>query len=266
MSTADGKKFRTTADSGPVTGNSQSGPVPISASAPGAAGNVAAGAIVTISNNPEPNRFHVVNQGPSAGGVDPVNQKVVSQQDLDNAKKQLGDPLQQKVKDDIAQKATGHKLLADTEDLNVTETADHKVNDVADNFNATVSVDGKAIAVDDAKVKEALKAALKKQVPTDYGLTDDPLKLDYTVAQHDSGKGSVALSGTASGFMATAIDESSLQKALTGKSVAQGRAYIMGRIDASDVIIRETPPFIPWLPLVSGRIDIRRQVENSHPQ
>jgi hypothetical protein len=260
--TDDGKKFVTTADAvAPKGGDSP--PTPITARGAGAGGNVAAHTITHVTGAPA-DTATADNPAATSGGVDEQKKQIISQQDLDNAKKQLGDPLTQKVKDDLNQKAAGQKQLTETGSIGVSVQADRKAGDEGQNFNATVSVTGKITLVDDNKVKDVLKNALVHQVPADHALTDDPVKYDYKVADHNDDQGTVRFSGGATGFMATKIDTEKLRSQLAGKSPSAARGLVIGSVDATDVRVHETPSFIPWLPFLGGRIEIRRQVENTH--
>src|ERR1700682_6129297 len=90
VSTDDGKKYVTTADSGPVKeGGGKSGAVPIQARTGGKAGDTAAATIKSITNNPNPSNYQVTNDAATAGGVDASTKTVVSQADQDGVKKSL---------------------------------------------------------------------------------------------------------------------------------------------------------------------------------
>jgi hypothetical protein len=263
VSTDDGKKYVTTADSG-VIGPNQSATVPVQARTGGVAGNTAASTIKNITGNPEPSRFVVTNPSDVTGGVDATTKVVVAQTDQDKVKKALGDQLTAKVNADLQKSAGSQKLLSDTLIATVDASFDKKPGDEAANFNATVTVKGTEVSLDDAKVKQVLTDALRKQVPAGYTLTDNALKLDYKLTQHDD-KGGVVLSGTASGFMATAINKDDIRGHITGQSIAKARAYINGNIDSSTIIISESPSLIPWLPFIGSRIDVKTTVENPQP-
>jgi hypothetical protein len=264
VSTDDGKKYATTADSTNVPGGGQSDPVPIQARVGGVAGNTKAGTIKSITNNKAPGFFTVTNPADVAGGVDAVTKTVVAQTDEDNVKKTLGDQLTTKVKADLQKSAGNQKLIPETLTITVDASFDKKAGDEAANFNATVTVKGTDYSLDDGKVKQALTEALRKQAPGGYTLTDNPLKLDYKVVQHDD-HGGVTLSGTASGFMATAINKDDIRSHIAGKSIAKARAYIHGNIDSSNIIISESPSLVPWLPFIGSRIDVKTTVENPQP-
>jgi len=268
VSTDSGVKFTTNADSDVVCScpgyAATSSPVSVTARTADHTGNVGAGAIKNIDATSDQN-YQVTNPQPTSGGQDAQQKTVVSQSDLDNAKKQLGDQLTQKVQQDLQSKTNGLKIVPETQAINVAIQADRKAGDEIDSnpptFNATVTVTGQATAVDDGKVKEALRSALKRQVPAGYDLTDDPLNLGYKVASFDNSNGSVVFDSTASGYMSTAIDNQQVASLLSGKSPKSARSYLQGHIDVTDIIIQETPSFIPYLPLMSSRITIKRQVE-----
>ena len=264
VSTDDGKKYVTTADSTNVAGGGQSDPVPIQARVGGVAGNTKAGTIKNITNNKAPGFFTVTNPADVAGGVDASTKTVVAQTDQDKVKKALGDQLTTKVNADLQKSAGNQKLIAETLTVTVDASFDKKAGDEAANFNATVTVKGTEYSLDDGKVKQALTEALRRQAPGGYTLTDNPLKLDYKVVQHDD-HGGLTLSGTASGFMATAINKEDIRSHVAGKSIAKARAYIHGNIDSSNIIISETPSLVPWLPFIGSRIDIKTTVENPQP-
>ena len=263
--TADGKKFVTTADSGQVMPNSSSGSVPVSARQAGAAGNVASHSINSITNNADADRLKVDNADPTANGADATTQQVVSQTDLDQAKKDLGDQMTQKVIGDLKQKAGSQTIIAETQTTSADANYDHKAGDASANFNANITAKGQATSFDENQMKQVLTDALKRQAPSGYTLTSDAPKLAYNVAQKDT-NGGVVWNATASGFMAVAVDQNSLKQSITGQSSAKARSYVLGHIDANDVVISETPSFIPWLPFFGGRIDIRQQVQNNTPQ
>jgi hypothetical protein len=260
--TDGGQKF-TTAQEVTVGKGAQSPPIPITAKAGGVASNVPAHAITHVTGAPS-DVATADNPDATTGGVDATTKVVVAQTDQDKAKKALGDQLTAKVNADLAKSAGSQKLLADTLTISVDASFDKKPGDEAANFNATATVKGSEVSLDDAKVKQVLTVALHKQAPAGYTLTDNPLKLDYKLAQHDD-KGGVVLSGTASGFMATAINKDDIRSHITGQSIAKARAYIHGNIDSSNIIISESPSLIPWLPFIGSRIDLKTTVENPQP-
>ena len=264
VTTDDGKKFLTTQDSGTVKPGGSSGAVPVVASQGAAAGNVGAGAIKNISNNPDPARFSVTNPSPTQNGTDPQTKTVVSVADMEKAKAQLGPGLTQKVKDDIKGKAGKDVVIADTQAVDLTVTGDHQPGDEVPNFNATVTAKGRATTVNDDRVKQVLRDALLRTVISGYHLTDDPVKLDYKEVQHDE-SGGVVWDASASGFQATAVNETDLRQNISGKSAKDAAVYVRSHMDALSTNVVLSPPFVPWLPFIAGNIHFRTQVQNTAP-
>jgi hypothetical protein len=264
VGTDDGKKYVTQADSGQIDAGHSSSPVPVVARGGGAGGNVAAGAIKNITNNPDSSKITVTNPNPTGGGADPQTKTVVAQSDIDKVRQTLGDQLSQKVKDDLKAKAGKDTILTDTQTVDVSVAADKQPGDEAPNFNETVTVKGKATSVSDARVKEILLTALKRTVTPGYHLTDDPPKLDYKEVQHDD-NGGVVWDATATGFQATAVNESDLRGKIAGKSPKDAATYVKGHYDAQSSSVTISPPFVPWLPFNGGNIKFRTQVENTTP-
>jgi hypothetical protein len=260
--TDSGQKFATT-QTVTVGPGSQSAPVPITAKAGGVASNVPAHSITHITGA-MPDAATADNPDPTTGGVDAQTKTVVSQTDQDKVKLALGAQLTAKVNADLAKNAGTQKLLPETLTIAVDASFDKKAGDEAPNFNGTVTVKGTEYSVDDAKVKHVLTEALRRQAPSGYTLTDNALKLDYKLVQHDD-KGGVIFNGSASGFMATAINKDDIRSHITGKSIAKARAYIHGNIDSSNIIISESPSLVPWLPFIGSRIDVKTTVENPQP-
>ena len=188
----------------------------------------------------------------------------MGQADIDKVKIALGATMTQKVKDDIQGKAGKDTVIADTQTVDVSVSTDHQPGDEVPNFSATVTARGKATTVSDVKMKAILLDALKRQVISGYHLTDDKPKLDYKEVQHDD-TGALVWDGTASGFMATAINDADLRNKISGKSPKEAVAYVKGHLDASAANVSISPPFVPWLPFIGGNIQFREQVENTTP-
>ena len=79
-------------------------------------------------------------------------------------------------------------------------------------------------------------------------------------------KGNVVWDASASAFMAVALNKDDLKKNIVGQSPQKAKSYIQQHVDAADVIIRQSPSFIPWMPFLAARIDISQQVENTTPK
>ncbi|MDQ6748870.1 MAG: hypothetical protein M3010_12295, partial [Candidatus Dormibacteraeota bacterium] len=262
VGTADGKKFSFVPDKNIPVLAKQSQDFAVNARGGGVGGNVAAHSIISMTG--KEGAVSVDNASPTSGGVDEQKKTVVSQADIDKTKQALGDTLSQKVKDDLKTKVGKDTILADTQTIDVAVATDHQPGEEVPNFNATVTVKGKATSVSEDKLKQVLLDALQRQVISGYHLTDDKPKLAYKEVQHDE-NGGVVWDGTASGFMATAINESDLRTRVRGKSPKEAVTYVQGHYDARSATVTINPPFVPWLPFNGGNIRFRTQVENTTP-
>lgn len=245
---------------------SSTGLVPIAAEQPGPGSNVGAHTIVHISGA-DSNTATADNPDATSGGTDPTTKTVVAQLDIDNLKKSLGDQLTQKAKDDLKKQAGANKLLDETMVVSVDIQPDHKAGDEVGNFNATVTVKAQVTTVSDDAVKKAIKHALEKQLPNGYELLTDgnsAPKIDYRLVQHDD-KGNVIFDGVASGFEAVKVDTEDVRKHVAGKSPHDAQTYIRQNAHADDVIIRESPDFVPWLPFLASQIHLNETVDNPQP-
>ncbi|MEA2646266.1 MAG: hypothetical protein QOE92_1349, partial [Chloroflexota bacterium] len=265
--TDDGKKFLTTQDSNQFGSGKDSQPVGVQARLGGQAGNVPAGSIKHIStSDPQANDFLSVNNPEAtANGADASQKTVVSQTDLDQAKNDLGNDLTNKVKDELNQKANGQKLIDETLQISVDPKFDHAAGDEADNFKADITVNGQVTTVAEDKLKGAVLDALKKKVPPGYTLTTDEPKIEYHVVQKDD-KGNIIWDASISGFIAAAVDKEDIKKHITGQSPQKAKNYVQQNVDAADVIIKQSPAFMPWMPFLAARIDILQQVDNTAPK
>jgi hypothetical protein len=260
--TNDGKKFHVVPASDVTIPAGSTSDVTFTAAVPGTSGNIGPHTVTTFTG--APSQLTVDNNGAGNGGVDQQNKTVVAQADIDKTKGALGATLTQKVKDDIKGKGGTDTVLPDTESVDVSINTDKQPGDEVPTFNATVTAKGRAITVSDAKMKALLLAALNRQVISGYHLTNDKPKLVYTEVQHDD-TGAVIWDGTASGFMATAINDADLRSKISGKSPKEAGTYIQGHLDARAANVSISPPFVPWLPFIGGNIQFREQVENTTP-
>ncbi|MFN2465386.1 MAG: baseplate J/gp47 family protein [Candidatus Dormibacteria bacterium] len=258
----DGKKFHTVPPNKVPIDPGSSADVTFTAVVGGAAGNVGPHTITTLTGGPPGSS--VDNKAAAAGGKDEEKKTVVGQSDIDKVKQALGEALTAKVKTDLQAKAGKDTVLADTLTTDVAVAADHQPGDEVPNFNATVTVKGHATSVSEDKLKSLLLAALTRQVIPGYHLTDDKPKIAYKEVQHDD-NGGVVWDGTASGFMATAVNDGDLRTKVSGKSPKEAVSYVKGHYDAQSATVTISPPFVPWLPFNGSNIHFRTQVENTTP-
>jgi Baseplate J-like protein len=258
VSTSSGVQFTQQVDATVHTGERQSAPV--LANIPGVGGNVAAGAINTISNaGAYSSCLKVTNPAATSAGTDEVKATFVSQGDLDSAKASLEGSLRGTVIDDLTKQAQSSEKLSDTVDYKPTFSADHKANDPVTLFVGTDSMVGNGAVYNVDDVKAALKADLAKHVPTGFALTDNPVQSDFHVSQATA-DGHISFAGTAKGFMAPKLDFQKIRSRLLGSNTASARIYLQTLpIEKADV--KEKPFTLPLLPFLSSRIDIKYIVD-----
>jgi hypothetical protein len=254
--TPDGKRY-STQQTATISGPSGSTTVPIKAVAVGAVGNTDANTITTIEGNTHPDELKVNNPVAVGGGADARTATVVQQSDIDAAKQALLDQLNPKVEDDLNTKAKGAHLLP-TGQPQVQLTADHKVKDEASSFSVTVSVTANGVTFDNAAVQKLLQDALRRKVAVGQELTGDRIHTSYDVAQV-SPDGDLTLRGHADGFAVPIFSREQLRARLKGQSPSHARALLLGQPDVVDVVVRQQPFGLPWLPLFSSRITVQIQ-------
>lgn len=265
VSTSTGIQFvvQSTVDS---VGSGQTASAPILANLAGPAGNVGAGSITIINNEPAiiGTCFSVSNPAPTANGADEVRQTFVSQADLDSARAQIEGDLRGTIVDDLSKQATGGEKLSDAIDYKSDFAADHKANDPVSVFNGTVSMTGSGPAYNVDDVRRAMAAELGRHVPAGFLMTDNPVQTDLHVTQA-SPDGHISFTGTSRGFVAPKLDFDKVRGRLTGSSTASARLYL-GTLPVESVRVREKPVSLPVLPLLASRIDIRYVVDTSPGQ
>ena len=254
--TPDGKRYATQ-QTATISGPSGSTSVPIKAVAVGAVGNTDANTISTIEGNTHPDELKVNNPAAVSGGADARTATVVQQSDIDAAKQALLDQLNPKVEDDLNSKAKGAHLLP-VGQPQVQLTTDHKVKDEASSFSVTISVTQGGLTFDNGAVQKLLQDALRRKVPAGQELTSDRIHTSYDVAQA-SPDGDLTLRGHADGFAVPIFSREQLRARLKGQSPSHARALLLGQPDVVDVIVRQQPFGLPWLPFFSSRITVQIQ-------
>ncbi len=257
IQTADGSvKFLTQRESEALDPGASSKPIPIIAFRAGPNGNVPAYSItVVVPSDPE---YSVTNPQPIFGGADARIVTVILDSDITVAKQALVDQLAPKVQNDLNGKVAGLHLVPESIKIDSTATQDAKVGDQVANFNITVTVTGRASAFDDAAVRKLLAGALEGKVPTGQQLSEDPIATSYKVATA-APDGNVTLDGHAHAFARPVFNAGDIRSRIKGKSPGPARASLQHLPGVVDVLVRQQPMALPWLPLFSSRIFIRVQ-------
>jgi hypothetical protein len=255
VATKDGKRYETTA---PIDfGQSRTHTAPIKALQDGAAGNTDKDTITVIENSTLAGRLSVNNPKPVGGGADAKNVPIVQQSDIDLTRDAILSLINPKVQQGMDTKAKGLKVVQLPPDTKV--EADRKVGEEVSTFNVKVTVTSNAIGFDDATVKKMLREALKRMVPDNLQLTDT-IKLTYEPdTATATADGHVTLKGHAGGYTVPRFSEAGMRAYIKGRGPSNAHAKLAALPSVVDVVIRQEPFALPWLPLFSSRISIKVQ-------
>jgi hypothetical protein len=256
VSTPQGVRFSTTAISEQVPPGGSTQPIPIVAKNAGASGNVPANSITVLYPADSNVLYSVTNPAATSGGADARTATVLQQSDIDDQSQPVKDQLTQKVQDEFSSKAGSLHTLPSTPSVKV--SADHKVGDEASSATITVAVTESAPAFDSQVVDKILKAELEKKVPASSQLTGDKLQTSFDVlsARPD---GSVRLAFHVQGFAIPRLSESDIRAEIKGHTPGGAEARLQEIPKVVDVVIRQEPYPLPWLPFFSSKIHVQIQ-------
>lgn len=228
----------------------------VTADKSGAAGNVETGKINTACRPADRDRVGVTNRDPTSGGADAKNLTVVSADDQKKAEAALLAELEPKVKQLLTAKASGTLKVAGEPAVTHDTSFDRSVGDEAANFNASVTVVGKEVLIDEAVVKRLLNQALKAKLPPRHELTDDPVKTTFA-PESVTPEGNVILAGRAQGTSSPIFSLSQVRALVRGKSPADARQAASHLESVREVQVRQEPFGLPRLPFFGSRIFVK---------
>ncbi len=223
---------------------------PQTPSCPGFAGSV------TIS---------LANPSPMAGGQDSKTQQVFTSSDISSAQQQqqtIDSNLTSQVEKTLKTMA-GHNVIAQDSSgngiqLTVTNPTLPTVGQAGQTQTLTVSVTAAASAYSPSTARAAVLQDLKSKVPTDGELLAHPNLGTIVVVAAGPG-GTLTLSSNAVGYWAPRVDLAPYRTRVTFMNPGSARTYLLAQLPgASSVTIHQSPFSLPWLPLLSGRIQIER--------
>ncbi len=250
--TSSGKRYATQR-AVRLAGFSDSATVPVIALNPGVDGNTDANSINTIERNDKPDELKVHNPQAFTNGSDPRTATVIQKRDIDAAKNALQDTVNPKVQEDVNSKANGQHVIPIQPEVTF---SDVKEGAEVPSFSITVTVKAAAVAFDDAVVRKMLKDALQRKVPQGQQLTSDRVKTAYDI-DTAAADGNVRLKGHSEGFTIPQFSQPGLRSYVKGRTPSDARARLQSVPQVVDVVIRQDPIPLPWLPFFSSRINIR---------
>lgn len=256
-------------------------PVQADSSSLGTQGNVGAGQQWTWTNASstaclsflpgsctpvQPSDFAVTNPAATSGGQNSKTQQVFTSSDVSSAQQQeqqidstLTTAVEKRLKtmagkDVIAQDSSGNGIQ-----LNVNNPTLPTVGQAGSTQNLNVSVTAAATAYRPADAKAAVLKDLKSKVPSDGELLAHPSLGTIQVVSAGPG-GTLTLSSNAVGYWAPKLNLAPYRSKVTFMNPGSARSYLLAQLPgASTVTVRQSPFPLPWLPLLSGRIQILRE-------
>jgi hypothetical protein len=212
-----------------------------------------------------PFSFSLANPSPMTGGQDSKTQQVFTSSDISSAQQQeqqIDSTLTSQVEKTLKTMA-GHDVIAQDSSgngiqLTVTNPTLPTVGQAGQTQTLTVSVTAAASAYSTSAARAAVLQDLKSKVPTDGELLAHPDLGTVQVVAAGPG-GTLTLSSNAVGYWAPKVDLAPYRTRVTFMNPGSARTYLLAQLPgASSVIIRQSPFSLPWLPLLSGRIQIER--------
>ncbi len=211
------------------------------------------------------NDFTITNPSPMSGGQDSKTQQVFTSSDISSAQQQqqtIDSNLTSQVEKTLKTMA-GHDVIAQDSSgngiqLTVTNPTLPTVGQAGQTETLTVSVTAAASAYSPSTAKAAVLQDLKSKVPTDGELLAHPNLGTIAVVAAGPG-GTLTLSSNAVGYWAPRVDLAPYRSRVTFMNPGSAKTYLLAQLPgASSVTIHQSPFALPWLPLISGRIQIER--------
>jgi hypothetical protein len=200
-----------------------------------------------------------------AGGQNSTNQTIFSSSDVASAQQQeqqIAASLTAKVEQNLKAMAGSNVIAQDSSgngiQLTVNDPTLPTVGQAGQAETLTVSVNAAATAYSPKAARAAVLQDLKSKVPSDGVLLANPKVGNIQVVAAGPG-GTVTLSSTAVGYWAPQVDLKPYRSKITFMSPGAARSFLLSQLSgASTVVVHQSPFALPWLPLLSSRIQIVR--------
>jgi hypothetical protein len=215
----------------------------------------------------------VANQAAMTGGQDAKTQSVFSTTDAAAAQQQeqtvdlsLTKEAEQQLKNKAGSDVVAESSAGSGIQLTVTNptlpagcnTSASTPCPAATTQTLTVTVSASASAYSPAAAKAAALQDLRTKVPSQSVLLSNPEIGTPEVVSAGAG-GAVTLSVRAVGYWAAKLDLEPFRAKLAFMSPGAARTYLRSRLPGSStVVIKQSPFGLPWLPILSGRIQLVR--------
>lgn len=210
--------------------------------------------------------FTVSNPSAMSGGQNSKTQQVFTSSDISSAQQQeqqLASTLTSQVEHKLKSMAGSETIAQDSSGNGIQVTVNNPtlptVGQAGSAEKLTVSVTAAATAYSPQVAKQAVLKDLRSKVPSDGQLLAHPSLGTLQVVAAGPG-GSLTLSTNAVGYWAPKVDLSPYRSKLAFMNPGAARSYLLSQLPgASTVTVHQSPFSLPWLPLLSGRIQLTRQ-------
>ncbi len=229
---------------------------PVTAVAPGPAGNVPAHAIGVAPTRLQAFQVSVDNPAATSGGTRTVT-KVVSQQDYDAAVKQLTTRIDAQLGSAATNPAAapaGSTLIAATAARGAVAPAPAAaalVGTATSSFQLTATATATVLAVSQQALADLAAAYLQQHLPAGWSLFTDSIRT--TVSNASVQGGHVTFTVTAQAERWHPLDAAALLAQVRGRSVADARAILQ---QYGEVSITTWPSFVTTIPTLDARVSL----------
>jgi len=183
--------------------------------------------------------------------------KVVTEEDLANAEKQLKEEILTNSKKELLQVAENqHAAVIEssiTEDI-VLSSASKEVNSENDKFDYTLKLHLSTLGFSQQDLFSAVRQAVELEL--ENKMLINPEKSEVTYQLKESNAGNMVLAIVLNGKVATKLDEEALKNKIKNKNLLQAKSSLIGDAVISDVAISIWPNIIKRTPVLTKRIDI----------
>lgn len=261
----DGKLFRTTYDivvpgTTVQAGNIVPGTVNVNVEAqePGEAYNIGPSKF-TIPGLPLDKQVKIYGKStsPMAGGLT-KEIKVVSKEDIENAKDDLTEKMVAEVKEEFSKKAGGEKVLeAAIKEEILEEKISPNEGEEAQQFTLTFRKNFWTISFEEEKAKEKIFIKLKDNLPEDKEIVEGKLEnIEYKIIDIDKNNG-LSLNVSVIGYAVNKLDLEKTKGDLLGKNKEEVTQYFKQKEEIVDVDVKFWPFWVKKVPSNRSRIEIK---------
>lgn len=255
-------RFLTTDELQIEAGEGSSGTVPIVATEAGITGNVSADSIDSVEG-PLGFLIAAINPERTRGGRDQVT-AAVDQQDMEHLRQELETELLETAESALlTQLDSGFELIPGS--LRITEVIEERFDaehgEAAESLGLALTLNIEALGYSALLAHEAIEQEIIASLPSNRLLVPGSLSLDAVDASSDWPAMEVLFA--VEGSLAETIDQELLRRSILGDPKSQAATRVGDLFELEqDPLIRTSPSWMPWVPWLGMRIDVKWVWEN----